>query len=44
MRRVTVRIVNKWLASNKNSSAHVQKIPFCKFPGECPLKPTVQNT
>ena len=44
MRRVTVSIVGKLLARNINSPAHVQKIPFCKCPGECPLKNTEQNT
>ena len=37
-------IVGKLLARNINSPAHVQKIPFCKCPGECPLKNTEQNT
>ena len=46
MRRVTPQwgIVGKCLARNINSPAHVQKIPFCKCPGECPLKNTEQNT
>ena len=44
MRRVTVSIVGKWLARNINSPAHVQKISFCKFPGDFPLKNTEQNT
>ena len=33
-------IVGKWLARNIKSPAHVQKIPICKCPGECPLKNT----
>ena len=37
-------IVGKWLARNINSPAHLGKIPFCKYPGECPLKNTEQNT
>ena len=44
MRRVTVIIVDKWLARNINSTAHVQKILFCKCPDECPLKNKEQNT
>ena len=44
VRRVTVSVVGKWLARNINSPAHVQKIPFCKCPGECPLENTEQNT
>ena len=44
MRRVTVSIVGKWLARNISSPPHVQKIPFCKCPGEWPLKNTEQNT
>ena len=39
-----VSIVVKWLARNLNSPDHVQKIPFCEFRGECPLKNTEQNT
>ena len=39
-----VSIVGKWLARDINSPAHVQKIPFCKCPGECALKITEQNT
>ena len=46
MRRVTPQwgIVGKCLARNINSPAHVQKIPFCKCPGESSLKNTEQNT
>ena len=44
MRRVTVSIVGTWLARNIGSPTHLQKIPFCKCPGECPLKNTEQST
>ena len=27
-----------------NDLAHVQKIPFCKFPRECPIKKYSANT
>ena len=32
------------VAKNTNSLAHVQKIPFCKGSGECPLTTTEQVT
>ena len=41
MRKVTL---GKKLASNINSLTHVKKIPLCKWPCECPLKNTEQNT
>ena len=43
MKTVKVSIVGKWLARDINSPDHVQKIPFCKCPGESPLKNTEKH-